>query len=130
MSAIIAFLSKLLTDVLSMVLSKPKVTGTIKHGKNTLIETPADELAEKARRSGLLLLLALLCLGGCGTTHVVVATVYPAEDVPSGWPRVAQDEILVILDDGTIGTVKGAAGYRIVHDTDLKALVKRAGLVK
>lgn len=127
-ATILAFLSKFLTDILTTLLSKPKVTGSTAHGKNPLVETPADDLADRARRSGLLGLVALLCLSGCGTTHIMVATLYPKEDAPGGWPRLAQEEVQVIMDDGTVGTLKGAEGYRLIHDADLKALLKRSGL--
>lgn len=126
MSAILAFLMKLIADVLGMALDKQKTTGSVSHGNTKLVPTPVDELKEKARRSGLLGLVVLL-LCGCGTTHVVVATLHPVEPETAGWPRVAQDEVRVLLD-GTdkIGVVSPAGGYFLVHESDLKGLLRAA----
>jgi hypothetical protein len=126
MSAIMAFLAKLLADILGMALDKQKTTGSVSHGTHELHATPVDELKEKARRSGLLGVVVLL-LCGCGTTHVVVATLHPVEPQTAGWPRVAQDEVRVLLD-GTdkIGVVSPAGGYFLVHEADLKGLLRAA----
>jgi len=123
MTWLVGLITDLVAKVLGIAFEKQKTTGEVTHGNTELTATPVDELKEKARRSGLLCLLVLLC--GCGTTKVVVATLHPVEPATAGWPRVAQDEVTVILD-GTdkIGVVKPAAGYFLVHEADLKGLLR------
>jgi hypothetical protein len=42
-----------------------------------------------------------------------------------GWPRVAQNEVQVVLDQtGKQGVLKNSAGYFLVHESDLRAMLK------
>lgn len=100
-------------------------TGKTTSGSTELRPTPIAEIRERARRSGLLLLVGCLAVAGCGQTEVVVATLHPVEDTTKGWCRVAQDEVRVIIEGtGEIGTIRPAGGYFIIHEADLKTLLK------
>lgn len=100
-------------------------TGRVTHGTTETKPTALDKIRERARSSGLLLLVGCLAVAGCGQTEVVVATLHPVEDTTKGWCRVAQDEVRVIVEGTeTIGVVSPAGGYYLVHETDLRALVK------
>lgn len=131
MSAIVAVLVAIVREVLGWLATRPSVTAEVQHGKTPLDATPLAAVLERGRRSGLLLVLACAAIGGCGTSHVVVATLHPVEDQTKGWPRVAQHSVTVVLDGtSTIGTVEPAAGYFLIHEADLKALLKAANATK
>jgi len=122
---VISFIVKLLVEILRDVLAMQSHRGSVSNGSTPLSATPKETLLERGRRSGLLLFIALLPAFGCGQTEVIVATLHPVEDATKGWPRVAQDEVRVILDgSGRIGVVRPAAGYFLVHESDLKGLLR------
>jgi hypothetical protein len=131
MSAIVAVLAAIVREVLAWIATRPSVTAEVQHGKTPLAATPLAKVIDRGRRSGLLLLVACAAIGGCGASHVVVATLHPVEDQTHGWPRVAQNSVTVLLDGtSTIGTVEPAAGYFLIHEADLKALLKAANATK
>jgi len=118
-----ALLSVIVAIIKEVLLSQR--SGSVQHGSTPLEETPMQQVLDRAKRSGLLLLLVILC--ACQSREIVVATLHPVEDATKGWPRVAQDEVTVILDgSGTVGTIAPAGGYFIVHESDLKALLQKA----
>ena len=124
MSALIGFLTALLRGLLEVVLSTPKATGrTVSGSALGVPTTPESELRKRAKASGLMLVLVFAAIS-CGTTKVVVATGFPVDEATEGWPRIAQDEVKVLLKDGTIGTISPAGGYRVIHDADLRGLLK------
>ena len=126
-SAIIAAILKVFGDLLGGLLSAPGTTGKVSSGTSPLLPSPISDVQARARRAGLLLCVATV-LGGCGVferkTEVVVATMFPVDDWPGGWPILAQGEVRVILKDGTIGTIKDAGGMALVHVADLRAMLK------
>lgn len=126
-AAIIAAIVSVFGDLLGGLLSAPGTTGKVSSGSAPLLPSPISDVHARARRVGLLLCLATV-LGGCGVferkTEVVVATMFPVEDWPGGWPILAQGEVRVILKDGTIGTIKDAGGMMLVHPADMATLIK------
>jgi hypothetical protein len=125
MTALLAFLARLVADVLGVALRTPKETGRVTYGNLEQPTTDLDRVRERARRSGLLGLVVVV-LGGCATREVVVATMHPVDDQTQGFPRVAQAEVRVILDGtDTVGVVSPAGGYFLIHEADLRALLKR-----
>jgi hypothetical protein len=91
MTALLAFLARLVADVLGVALRTPKETGRVTYGNLEQPTTDLDRVRERARRSGLLGLVVVV-LGGCATREVVVATMHPVDDQTKGFPRVAQSE--------------------------------------
>lgn len=125
MTALLAFLSQLIADVLGVALRTPRETGRVTYGNLEQKPTDVERVIARARRSGLLGLVVVV-LGGCATREVVVATMHPVDDQTKGFPRVAQAEVRVILDGtDTIGVVSPAGGYFLIHEADLRALLKR-----
>ena len=123
MSALLAFLVAVVREVLAALAAR-KTTAEVTHGTTALDATPLPKIFERARRSGLLLVVGAIAVAGCGSTHVVVATLHPVEDATKGWPRIAQDSVKVVLDgSGTIGEISPAGGYFLIHEADLKALL-------
>lgn len=126
-AAIIAALLKFAGELLGPLLAAPATTGRLAPGTLPLQPSPLADIHARARRAGLLLLVASV-LGGCGVferrKEIVVATLFPAEDMPGGFPILAQGTVTVILPDGTLGTIENAGGMRLIHNADLKALLK------
>lgn len=125
MTALLGFLARLVADILRGAWSTQRETGKVTYGTTPIPTTDLDRVRERARRSGLLGVVVVI-LTGCASREIVVATLHPVEDATKGWPRVAQAEVRVVLDGSdTIGTVSPAGGYFLVHETDLRALLKR-----
>jgi hypothetical protein len=125
LNAILGFLASLLAEVFRSAWKTPAETARVTHGNTVVPATDIERVRARAKTAGLLGLLVAI-LGGCGHTEIVVATLHPVEDATKGWPRVAQDSVTVVLDGTeTIGTVAPAGGYFLIHETDLRALLKR-----
>lgn len=70
-------------------------------------------------------LLSLLVLVGCTSTKVLIADYSPQDISTKGLVRLAQDNVLVMVDQtGEIGTLEHASGYFVISKADLIALIK------
>lgn len=125
MTAILDFLATLLAGVIRSAWYAPDKTARVTYGTVPIPPTDMERVRARAKAAGLLGLLVAI-LGGCGHTEIVVATLHPVDDATKGWPRIAQPSVTVVIDGtGTIGTVAPAGGYFLVHESDLRALLKR-----
>lgn len=119
--SIIAFFVSLFGEFLSVVAAMPAEKGRIASGQMRLIPSSKADVDARAKAAGILSIAAVaVFLSGCGQTEIVLSTLYPIDDLPGGWPRLAQGEARVILADGTIGVVKDVGGLVLVHPSDLK----------
>lgn len=119
-----SFFLSLIRELMSLLLTMPATKGKIVSGTVVLESTPRDKVLERARRAGLLLLCLLL--SSCGQTEIVVSRLFPIEDWPGGFPMLAEGSARVMLQDGTVGTLKDAGGLLLVHPADVKALISAA----
>jgi len=127
MKLIAEIISMFLAELAKLIFTTPKTIGGFTHGGMELKPTPIEDVINRAKKNGLLVLLIILTLSSCAQTKVVVSTMYPVDDTTKGWPRIAQDEVQVIINGSNeIGTLAPAGGYFLVHEKDLKALLKAA----
>lgn len=64
---------------------------------------------------------------GCGTTEILLASYHPSSELTKGLPRLAQNEVKVIIDQSEkVGEVSGVAGYFLVPESELLPLLKAA----
>ena len=127
MNFIVQIVSMFLAELAKLIHTTPKTIGGFTHGEMELKPTPIEEVINRAKKNGLLILLIVLSLSSCAQTKVVVSTMYPVDDTTKGWPRIAQDEVQVIINGSNeIGTLSPAGGYFLIHEKDLKALIKAA----
>ena len=69
--------------------------------------------------------MCFLVAVGCSSSDVILGTLHPVDGMTKGWPRVAQNEVQVLLDQtGKQGVLKNSAGYFLVHESDLRAMLK------
>lgn len=67
----------------------------------------------------------VLGVAGCSTPEVILGTMHPVDGLTKGFPRVAQDEVEVLIDQtGKRGVLKNSAGYFLIHESDLRAMLK------
>lgn len=117
---LLAFVSSLLRELLTAFAVMPAEKGRVVSGQMRLESSRKEDVDRRAKAAGILVVVAILVLSGCGQTEIVLSTLYPLEDLPGGWPRLAQGEARVILADGTVGIVKDVGGMVLVHPSDLK----------
>jgi len=125
MTFLTALLASIVSRLIAWIASTPRESGTLTYGNSKPPPVSLDLLRERGRKSGLVLSLVFV-LSSCATREVVVASLYPVDDTTKGFPRLAENEVRVLIE-GTdkVGTLRPAGGYFLVHETDLRAILAR-----
>lgn len=82
-------------------------------------------------RLRLLTRILLLCLTvgavSCTQKQILLASYHPPSELTKGLPRLAQDQVLVLIE-GTneVGELDRAAGLYLISESELKVLLKAA----